>query len=216
MILGNTFFADADGEGIWQLILLLVLIGISALANLIGKIKQKQEEEQRQHPPPRTSKPPTPIARSAPPARRSQRVASPKKSGFGEAVRQMTDILAGKPRFGSKSVVKQPRRSKAKTPDRVKGEKIVSPDLGKTVLTEEQQLRKKLLQEEIERRKRLKGVKPSFIPRIVADLGPMETHVRRIHVDLTSPKAAKAAIIYSEIIGPPKALRTTPEPWEWI
>ena len=128
----------------------------------------------------------------------------------------MTDILAGKPRFGSKSVIKQPRRSKAKHLDKAKGEKIVSPDLGKTVLTEEQRLRKKLLQEEIERRRRLKGVKPSFSPRILADLGPMETHARRIHVDLTNPKAAKAAIIYSEIIGPPKALRTGPESWEWV
>ena len=59
----SSFLADADNkEGVWQVIVLLALIGISLLTNLLAKIKQKQQEEQKRHMPPRTNKPPTPIA----------------------------------------------------------------------------------------------------------------------------------------------------------
>ncbi len=88
--------------------------------------------------------------------------------------------------------------------------------LGKGVNQEVLQAEKRLVAEQAQQRKRLAGVKrlqPTIggkaarAERTVAD-GP------KIHLNLTSPKAAKTAIVCAEILGLPKALRSNPEPWD--
>ena len=62
-----------------------------------------------------------------------------------------------------------------------------------------------------ERIGRLEGLRPS-IPE--ARRGGAVEERRRVVVNLGRPRNALSAIVYSEILGLPKALRRGPEPWE--
>ena len=88
--------------------------------------------------------------------------------------------------------------------------------LGQGTSQEVIQMREQLAAKEMRQRKRLASTK-HLQPKIggkavraesVSSDGP------KIHLNLTSPKAAKTAIICAEILGPPKALRADPEPWD--
>lgn len=229
----GSFLADADNkEGVWQVIVLLVLIGISLLTNLLAKIKQKQVGKAKQQPRGREEPSREEPVRGVP---RPNRAAGKKSQFPGRGITpasQVPERKKGVPpskrplgdvgRLSSSMGSAQSRRVRRATPkprempsvEKRRRERLLE-DLGEGVITEEQRLKMMLAREQVERQRRLERLK-TFKPGIMTDLGPMETHARRIHVDLTNPKAAKAAIIYSEIIGPPKALRTGPESWEWV
>ena len=88
--------------------------------------------------------------------------------------------------------------------------------LGHGVGQEVMQARKQLAAKKRQQQQRLAEIK-HLQPTIGATTVRAE-HVSRdgpkIHINLTSPKAAKTAIICAEILGLPKALRTDPEPWD--
>ena len=89
-------------------------------------------------------------------------------------------------------------------------------DLGQGVSQEVLQVRKQLAAKEMRQRQRLAPMKP-----LQPTIGGKEMRTKHapkdgpeIHINLTSPKAARTAIICAEILGLPKALRTDPEPWD--
>jgi hypothetical protein len=88
--------------------------------------------------------------------------------------------------------------------------------IGQGVSQEVMQVRKQLAAKEMRQRQRLAPTK-HLQPTISATTVRAE-HVSKdgpkIHMNLTSPKAARTAIICAEILGLPKALRTDPEPWD--
>ena len=88
--------------------------------------------------------------------------------------------------------------------------------LGQGVGQEVMRERKELTTKETQRRRRLAKAKP-----LQPTIGATTVHAEyasldgpKIHINLTGPKAAKTAIICAEILGPPKSLRTDPEPWD--
>ena len=89
-------------------------------------------------------------------------------------------------------------------------------DLAEGVRDEVRKVRQHLSTEETARHRRLAHIK-ELKSNIAAETPPAETAVAegpKIRLNLTSPKAARTAIICAEILGTPKALRTDPEPWE--
>ena len=85
--------------------------------------------------------------------------------------------------------------------------------LGQGVNQEVMQVRKQLAAKEMRQRQRLAPAK-HLQPTIGATAAHASQDGSEIHLNLTSPKAARTAIICAEILGLPKSLRTNPEPWD--
>ena len=89
--------------------------------------------------------------------------------------------------------------------------------LGAGVLTEVGRLERGLEAEETQRRERIGGLGLMGLPAAAgssAGAGGLGVERRQVRVGLGNAAEARRAIIYSEILGLPKALREGPEPWE--
>ncbi|KPK85812.1 MAG: hypothetical protein AMJ81_02660 [Phycisphaerae bacterium SM23_33] len=85
---------------------------------------------------------------------------------------------------------------------------------GQGVRREVERLEKGLAVEELQRRQRLQELEHLRTSIATAAGGPEAERQIRVRVDLSDRTEAVKAILYSEILGSPKALRRGPESWE--
>jgi hypothetical protein len=226
---GEWYILLADGEeweSLRRLLPLILILLIAAVGAVLRKVKEKAEAEQQrreeqqgpadrsrqEQAPPRAQAPPRREAPPRPPRR-------PPPTPAEQAVSTLRQLLSGGARaepppsapagpVAPGRVVRGPAPGPPPRPERLER------PLGDRVQRGVHRLEHELEAEEIDRRQRM-GALRTLQPTIGAGSAVgREARQARVLVDLGSRREAMRAIIYSEILGLPKALREGPEPWE--
>ena len=193
-----------------RLLPLMVILAILGIAKVISVLKDKYEQEraerdyqQKREERERGGGAPAP-GRSAPPQVRQRTPAQQAMRTLREVLTGVEEAAAPPPPPEQPPQVQQRQRVAAR------------PRLGEGVQAEMQRSEAHLTAEEEGRRRRL-GKVGRLRPRILAGPGAEAGEGDRgseLLVDLSNRDEAMLGIVYSEILGPPKALRTGPDPWD--
>ena len=191
----------ADDEGLAGLIRIAVVVlflVIGAIAALVGKLKEKAQRDQAL----RREQGYEQDSRRREPPQQQRAQASPAE----EQVRAQQVIAQ---LFG----IPQAEPAPPPPPPPPPQAKAVPARLGEGVEEEVVRLKHGLAAEEVERHRRL--------DRLADHAGPGRGGDRRgtrpaatVAVDLSARDEARKAIVYAEVLGRPKGLRTDPEPWD--
>ncbi|MDY7011070.1 MAG: hypothetical protein SVV80_10020 [Planctomycetota bacterium] len=188
---GSLLAVDDDG-GIINILVLVVMLILGLIGHIIKKAQEKKQIEQA-----------------------DRRVEEAKR-------RHAQQVAAGLQKADSATRAAPPRRPPPPPPpparQAVAGVKQqpVSADLAQGVREEVRKVRRHITAEETDRSRRLARVEV-LKSGIGAEQTPADASTGqkpKIRLNLSNPKAARTAIICAEILGPPKALRSDPEPWE--
>jgi hypothetical protein len=187
----------------WVLIV-IALVVLYVITRLVKKAKAlaereqaRQQEEQRDR-------------RSASAEHRRRR----QEASAREAMSALREILGVEPEVDQRPPPPQAAPAPVIRPvaDRQR-QPAPEPAAGQGVRRGVGRLRDDLAAKEIERRRRLR--KPELLRTTIAPAtGPEVGPQVRVRVNLGDRGEAVKAILYSEILGPPKALRRGPESWE--
>lgn len=186
---GALLAADDDGGGLVNVIVVALMIIFGLIGHFIKKAQEKKQVEQA-----------------------DSKVTEAKR-------RHALQVAAGLQKADSASQAALPRRSPPPPPRQlVAGMKQQSAgaDLAEGVREEIRKVRRHLTAEQADRSRRLsrvEGLKSGIGSEPAPDEAPAG-ETPKIRLNLSSPKAARTAIICAEILGLPKALRSAPEPWE--
>ena len=195
-----------------RLVPLMVIMAILGIVKVISVLKDKYEREraerdyqQKREDRERGGEAPAP-GRSAPPQVRQRTPAQ-------QAMRTLREVLTG-----VEEAAAPPPPPPPEQPPQVQQRQRVAarPRLGEGVQAEMQRSDAHLTAEEEGRRRRL-GKLGRLRPRILAGRGAEAGEGDRgfeLRVNLSSRDEAILGIVYAEILGPPKALRTWPDPWD--
>ena len=202
-----SLLADSNWE---TLVLLTVLAVLAVLGKVFTKAREKYEREraeQREKEYEAEHR-----ARQAPQGQQERRPAR-RPTPAEQAVAVLRQVLTGEPEQPEPPPPKPVAPpQEARPAPRLAGRR--GARLGQGVRGEVGRLERELAAEETGRRERigrLEALRPS-IPE-ARRAGAVEER-RRVVVNLRRPRNALSAIVYSEILGLPKALRGGPEPWE--
>jgi len=203
---------DDPLEGMGRILVIVIFLVIAAVASVAGKIKEKMERERarRQQELAERQGPPARRQPQAPPKRRTpaQEAAAVLRELFGEQEAeppvQVVAPPAPPPRVRQPQVARRPSRPAA-APSRPK-------PLGGQVRADVRRMQAELSEEQTQRARRLGqlGHLRTSIPGAVGEAAGLAG----VQVDLSRQEAARRAIVFMEIIGPPKALQNYPQPWE--
>jgi hypothetical protein len=179
-----------------ELIGLGVLLVLGLLGHIARKIKERQEareaeERARQQ---EVKRPPSPQQRG-----RQQPRPQPGRESMSpaeEAVRALREVIAGSAEPAEPPPPPQTRRQPPRQRRKQRREQTAAPA------------------RPAPRPKPAELVELEAAPPDLYDQHYEEVSERRVIVDLSDRKEALRGIIYAEILGPPKALRSGPEPWE--
>ena len=220
--------AEEDWEPLQRILPLILLLALAAVGAIVRKMKEKYEQQQGrreeeqyereyrsrgQGPPPRQrqapGRPQPPPARQQPPTRR------PPPAPAERAVSVLRELLTGRREPEPPPVpAARERVARRAAPPRPAPAERREKRLAGGVEHGVERMEHELEAEELQRRQRmgeLKTLRPTIGMSSTADRTEDQVQVL---VDLGSRREALRAIIYSEILGLPKALRRAPEPWE--
>lgn len=186
----DSLLAANDGGGIINILILVVMLILGLVGHIIKKAQEKRQVEQADDKVEQAKR------------RRAQQIAA--------GARQVDSASPQQPQPDSLPPRRLPAAGIAQQPAHV------GADLAEGVRGEVSKVRRHLSAEQADRKRRfahVKGMKSGLRPESAQAEVPVSRQPR-IRLDLSSRKAARTAIICAEILGPPKALRTEPEPWE--
>ena len=195
----------AAGEELFNVIVVLALVAISAIVGMVQKAKRKQQQDrqaQQQH----ERRPPVDQDRQAPAARPQPPKRVPAEQ-LAEAMRQALgiEILPEEPRPPQPVAEAPPKPPRPQRPRRKLKRRRAAPE------TPEQRLRSDELGE-LKDRHMAVGARGLLTPASMQPTAPGRREV--ITVDLSEIQQARRAILYHEIFSPPKALREGQEMWD--
>ena len=217
---GNWYImlAAKDGwENVLRILLPIIFVIVYVLGSIISKIKEKQERqrgEQQEEEYEQEYR----SGRQQPPRQQGQRPAR-RPTPIEEAVAAVRRVLSGEAEETEVEPepppAEPPRVARADGPRRGLLRPAEESRLGEGVRGEVGRMERGLAAQEIARRKRL-GRLEQLQPSISGEAAAVVEREgqRRIMVELKQPRDALAAIVYAEILGLPKALRRTAEPWD--
>ncbi len=190
----------ADDDGLVNILILVVMVIIGLIGHLIKKAQEKRQTDEADRKVEEAKRRHARQPHAAPPRRPT--------TAAEQAAAVLQSAVATKakppppPRQPVAGVKPQPVGARA--------------DLAQGVREEVRKVRQHLSAEEADRRRRLVHIE-SLKSGIGAEPAPAEAPIGekpKIRLNLSSPKAARTAIICAEVLGLPKALRSDPEPWE--
>ncbi len=202
----HNLLADDDG-GIINILVVVAMLIFGLVGHFIKKAQEKQQAEQadqkvqeakHRHAQMVASRRPnadsaSPVAPPLRPATAAQRAAAVLQAAMAAKTKPPPPPRAAKP---------QPLHAQF--------------DLAEGVREEVRKAQQHLSAEEADRSHRME--RPEVLK---SDIGSVSLSAEapaeekpKIRLNLGSPKAARTAIICAEVLGPPKALRSDPEPWE--
>lgn len=202
MSLPANILADRDEFDVVQILVIVALLAGGAIVSLIQKAVKKAQEKQKK------AKEELAPSRVAPP-KAEQRPVKTVDQNLARSLRR----TMGMPERPAAAPTPQPRAQRPPPPP--------PPDPGEceTVHAHLAEMEKPKVtlpseeaQQELKRSRRRKGK----LGRALAPADEPETRqpVAQPVADLADPDAARQAILYHEILSPPKALRDQPEMWE--
>ncbi len=234
----------ADGDGWGSIIFVIVIIALSLISHVAKKIKEKaeveqaerkvQEAKQRHDRQARAGGQPgstdsVKSGRAKPiPAERSQvgpapqgrpGPATPAEKAVAFLRRALTEQPGGAPHPPPVPKVQRQASAPRQRPPAPPARRVAQAQtkLGEGVLGEVRLAEKHLSAEEAQRSRRIGQVKhlqPGIVTTAAGPAGSVGEPRQRIMVDLSTQRTAMHGIIFSEILGPPKSLRTGPESWD--
>lgn len=204
----NLLAADEPWEGIGNVAFLIVILVLSAVGAILGKVKERaaRERAERERAERLARQRGVPLQEAAPPPEAAPRPEPAPPPPVAIAPRRPVRMSPQHP------MRLAPRRL---APLPLPPEAAAATGLGAGVAEEVAHLEQGLEGEQISRRRRLAARAPGE-PRIHA-AAPTPGATRpepTVGVNLQTPDEAVRAILYSEILGLPKALRAEPESWE--
>lgn len=218
-MIGNWYImlaAEGGWENVLRILLPIVFVIVYVLGSIISKIKEKQER-QRGEQQEEEYEEEYRSGRQQRPGQQGQRPAR-QPTPIEEAVAAVRRVLSGEAEEieaePEPPLAEPPRVARADGPRRGMLRPGEESRLGEGVRGEVGRMERGLAAKDIARRKRLgrlEQLQPSILG---AAPGVAREAQRRIMVELKQPRDALAAIVYAEILGLPKALRRTAEPWD--
>ena len=182
---------------------LLVLLVVGALSKVFSKLKEKYEQEAERREEQR--------AGGEPPG--GGEPSRPGVEPSGEAPAQQVQPVPPPlpPAAAGVGRVPVPRRAPAARRPRLLRRSRGTEALGEEVRTEVAHLRQGITTGAEVSQRHLEGV----LKHEAVGFGPgVVEHASRVRVDLHQRRLALRAVIYAEILAPPKALRESPEMWD--
>ena len=218
-MMGNWYImlAAEDGwEDVLKILLPIIFVVVGVLASVISKIKGKYERERAEQQE-KEYEEEYRSGRQQPPRQQGQRPAR-RPTPVEEAVAAVRRVLSGEAEETEAepepSPAEPPRVAEADGPRRGMLRPAEESRLGEGVRGGVGRMERGLAAQDIARRKRL-GRLEQLQPSIPGAAAGVEREAqRRIRVELKQPRDALAAIVYAEILGLPKALRRSAEPWD--
>ena len=205
----NLLAADDDG-GIINILVIAAMLIFGLVGHFIKKAQEKQQVEQANRKVEEAKR------------RHAQMVASGQLKADSEqrAVPPRRPSTAAQPTGRRAAVLQAARAADVKPPLPLRAAKpqpvYAQFDLAEGVREEVRKVQQHLSTEQADRSHRLEH--PEVLkPDIGPEPPPAEAHAEdkpKIRLNLDNPRAARTAIICAEVLGPPKALRSDPEPWE--